>query len=229
MRRALLYASVAAPLFMTFVSLSSIVEGLIQWGAFIRDLTDAYTRFVRDPLHDLANVMWPAAWPKIPIWFVDVVVLWTSFFGVTRAYIALEEEYVKTGEGAGLSASRLVLTNWREKLKLWLFGPIGVWYFSRVFVAKMQLLVDLEHAWFGAPAERPAFIEDAERVAREMNSGYWTLAAYACVGLVVILFLNWQMAQECKDPSRWLDASGICEWRLLSPAQRKSMGLPIEV
>lgn len=211
MRKTLLYASIAAPLFMTFVSLSSLIDGVVQWGAFIQDFTDTYTRFIRDPLHWLASLVWPQTWPIIPKALIDMFVLWTSFYGISRAYLALESEYVRTADGEGLDASSIVVTDWRQKLILWALGPISVWYFSRKFVAKMQLIVDLEHSWFGGPSERPEFIQDAQRISADMNKGYLTLAIYSFLGFVIILFLNWQMIQQCQNPPPSLKATGICK------------------
>ena len=222
MRKTLLWASVALSFFMTFVGLSSLIDGIVQWHAFIQDIVDTYTKFIRDPLHQLAIAVWPKDWPTLPKWLIDALIVWTSFATVSQLYIALESEYVRTAEDEGLGASRIIITDWRKRLALWAFGPLAVWYFSREFVAKMQLLVDLEHSWFGAPPERPAFIQDAQRIARQMNRAYFQLLAYAVIGFVTYLFMNWQLVQGCRAQKPEFKRIGICEWRLFAPRSPKT-------
>lgn len=77
------------PILMTWLGLSvalnvigmaSLVDGVVIWADFIRQMVELYRALIRDPLEWAAQLFWPASWPRIPASFFDLLVVWSCLF-----------------------------------------------------------------------------------------------------------------------------------------------------
>ena len=69
--------------------MASIVDGLVTWAHFFRDIIDVYRTVIREPLAYVGNHLWPFG--HIPHWAFDVFVLWFALFFAANIFSYGEE------------------------------------------------------------------------------------------------------------------------------------------
>jgi hypothetical protein len=77
---------------LNVLGLASIVEGLITWTGFLAEAINIYHQMLRDPILRSVIYFWPAAWPKVPSWVIDLFIIQSSFFISYRLFMAFEKE-----------------------------------------------------------------------------------------------------------------------------------------
>ena len=77
---------------LNVLGLASIVEGAVTWAGFLAEAINIYHQFLRDPILNALMYFWPTAWPKLPHWVIDLVIIQSSFFISYRLFMAFEKE-----------------------------------------------------------------------------------------------------------------------------------------
>jgi hypothetical protein len=77
---------------LNFLGIASIVEGIVTWAGFLEDAVNVYHQFLRDPILRTVMHFWPAAWPKVPSWTIDLLIIQSSFFISYRLFMAFEKK-----------------------------------------------------------------------------------------------------------------------------------------
>lgn len=77
---------------LNVLGLASIVEDVFKWAGFLAEATNIYHQFLRDPILKAVMYFWPAAWPRIPSWAIDLFIIQSSFFISYRLFMAFEKE-----------------------------------------------------------------------------------------------------------------------------------------
>jgi hypothetical protein len=75
-----LYLWLALSMLLNVAGIASIVDGLVHWAAFLKDFLGVYRTWIRQPISWAVHVIWPAYWPKIPLWGFDLIVVWSTIF-----------------------------------------------------------------------------------------------------------------------------------------------------
>src|SRR5450759_5632167 len=70
----------ALSMLLNILGIASIVDGAVTWLGFVAELIATYRKFLREPLLFVAELFWPASWPRIPRWTADVLIVQSSFF-----------------------------------------------------------------------------------------------------------------------------------------------------
>jgi hypothetical protein len=87
-----LYASLALSAVMNILGVASIVGDFVTWAGFLADAINTYHEFLRDPILKALLHIWPATWPRVPSWTVDIFIIQSSFFLSYRLFMAFESE-----------------------------------------------------------------------------------------------------------------------------------------
>jgi hypothetical protein len=74
----ILYLALSA--LLNVLGLASLVEGVVTWAGFLAEVINVYHQFLRDPILRAVMYFWPAAWPKVPSWAIDLFIIQSSFF-----------------------------------------------------------------------------------------------------------------------------------------------------
>jgi hypothetical protein len=86
----ILYLALSA--LLNVLGLASLVEGVVTWAGFLAEVINVYHQFLRDPILRAVMYFWPAAWPKVPSWAIDLFIIQSSFFISYRLFMAFEKE-----------------------------------------------------------------------------------------------------------------------------------------
>jgi hypothetical protein len=73
-----LYVGLVISGLLNLTGMASIVDGLVTWAHFFREIIDVYRTVIREPLAYVGNHLWPFG--QIPHWAFDVFVLWSALF-----------------------------------------------------------------------------------------------------------------------------------------------------
>jgi hypothetical protein len=78
---------------LNITGLASIVDGLVVWVDFFKNIILIYRRLIRDPL--LLFIKWalPVGWPTIPGWCADVLTMYSGLILAASAMFILEHGY----------------------------------------------------------------------------------------------------------------------------------------
>lgn len=60
--------------------MASLVDGFVVWAKFFQEFIDIYRALVREPLVWAFHQIWPSAWPRVPKFFFDLLVIWSGLF-----------------------------------------------------------------------------------------------------------------------------------------------------
>jgi hypothetical protein len=85
-----LYLALSA--LLNVLGLASLVEGVVTWAGFVAEVINVYHQFLRDPILRAVMYFWPAAWPRVPSWTIDLFIIQSSFFISYRLFMAFEKE-----------------------------------------------------------------------------------------------------------------------------------------
>lgn len=164
-RDVFIYLWLGLSLLLNISGMASIVDGLVQWVSFLKDLLGIYQTWIREPISWIVHLVWPPSWPKIPTWALDIFVIWSGLFLAIN--IANFRAY---GESYWTSAVRSegILKGAAWVVFFFLFAPV---IYPTV-------------AAFGHD-EDLAQREEAREVLR-----YYMLLVIA---IIVLMFLNWQL------------------------------------
>ena len=77
---------------LNVLGLASIAEGFVTWSGFVVEIIGVYHRYLRDPIFTVIVHFWPVAWPKLPVWVVDLFIIQTSFFISYRLFMVFEKQ-----------------------------------------------------------------------------------------------------------------------------------------
>jgi hypothetical protein len=160
-----LYVGLVISGLLNLTGMASIVDGLVTWAHFFREIIDVYRTVIREPLAYVGNHIWPFG--HIPHWAFDVFVLWSALFLAYNIYLYRVEgktifgEFRKEGLVAGFGFIILA----------WIILPIRLIVF---FVG-----------WF---VEQPSLKADRSGAIGVLQNFLLILALF-----VVILFINWQL------------------------------------
>jgi len=83
---------IALSALLNVLGLASIVDGVITWTGFLAEVINIYHQMLRDPILRSVMFFWPATWPKIPGWIIDLLIIQSSFFISYRLFMAFEQE-----------------------------------------------------------------------------------------------------------------------------------------
>jgi hypothetical protein len=81
----------ALSMLLNILGIASIVDGAVTWLGFVAELIATYRKFLREPLLFVAELFWPASWPRIPRWTADVLIVQSSFFISYRLFMDFEK------------------------------------------------------------------------------------------------------------------------------------------
>jgi hypothetical protein len=143
-----------------------IVDGFVHWASFLRDFLDIYHAWIRGPLSWTVHVVWPSAWPKIPLWICDLFVVWSTFF--LAANISMSRFY---GESL-----------WKQIRKT--TGVPGA-IFALLFLFFITLLFLFSN---GLSILSSSTNSDLQ-ISRNAFKRFFVIIA----SVIVLLFLNWQI------------------------------------
>jgi hypothetical protein len=146
--------------------IASIVDGLVHWTAFLKDLLSIYRAWIREPISWVVYLAWPSWWPKIPAWVFDVFVIWSACF-LTLNIASFREH----GESVLKSAVRS-----QGVLK----GTAEVAF--TVLTMPLMALVVLAFAR-----------DEVDREGREEAKEVLTYLILLVATIIVLMFLNWQL------------------------------------
>jgi hypothetical protein len=73
-----LYLWLAISVIGNIIGLSSLVEGVVTWAAFFKDIIDLYREYIRGPIAFIGNHLWPFG--KIPGWVFDFLIVYLLFY-----------------------------------------------------------------------------------------------------------------------------------------------------
>jgi len=110
--------------------LASIVDAAKVWVGFIREVVQLYQDWIRVPLYNAILMVWPAAWPVPSRIWVDVAIIWTSFFAAANYHIIREEgrnvvSHIYTNENNMMASRPMVLLRTTIKVAtIFLLGPV---------------------------------------------------------------------------------------------------------
>ena len=79
-----LYVGLVISGLLNLTGMASIVDGLVTWAHFFREIIDVYRTVIREPLAYVGNHIWPFG--HIPHWVFDVFVLWSALFLAKNIY-----------------------------------------------------------------------------------------------------------------------------------------------
>jgi hypothetical protein len=79
-RNDLIYLWLVLSYLGSVASISSIVDGLVQWVNFFRDFLDIYHTWIREPISWAVHLVWPTSWFPLPPWVFDLFVVWSAFW-----------------------------------------------------------------------------------------------------------------------------------------------------
>lgn len=78
--------------FFSILGLSSIVDGFVTWVGFFRRILDVYQHKVRDPVAQTIDWVLAGIVP-LPLFVVDILIIWTACFAVFRLFISFEKQH----------------------------------------------------------------------------------------------------------------------------------------
>lgn len=162
-----LYVGLVISGLLNLTGLASIVDGLVIWTHFFRDIIDVYRTVIREPLAYVGNHLWPFG--HIPHWAFDVFVLWSALFLAGNIF-----GYKRTGRTSFGNA-------YREH------GPIAG--FGLVIAAWIFLPILLIGLFLGIFAEDASEKANHRRQTKDILQNFLLILAL----FVVILFINWQL------------------------------------
>ncbi len=165
-----LYVGLVISGLLNLTGLASIVDGLVTWSHFFREIIDVYRTVIREPLAYVGNHLWPFG--HIPHWAFDVFVLWSALFLAMNIYF-----YRKSGE----TAFQFVHETYRND---GLIKALGL-----AIVLPMVLPIGLIPMFLGEGVPDASGKAKARRGAIDILQNFLLI-----LGLfVVILFINWQL------------------------------------
>lgn len=167
----------ALSVLMTVSGVSSIVEGVLGWGGFLKVFIENYRVYVRTPIASAINFLLPTGW-SVPFWLVDWGILTAGFFVAINVIWVHDFGHLPTQRGV----NRLRSGRWLEALGyfakyvvIFFFGPI-------------LLLILLAHP--RPDVETP----DGRRTKALKRAGLYYL--YGILTLLVVMFLAWQVQKS---------------------------------
>ena len=165
-----LYVGLVISGLLNLTGLASIVDGLVTWAHFFREIIDVYRATIREPLAYVGNHLWPFG--HIPHWAFDVFVLWSALFLATNIF-----QYGKRGRT--------------------LFGLIQVVHrgeglipaFAAAIVFTIFLPIILIFLFLGTRSGDASEKAELRKEVKEVLQNFLLILAV----FVVILFINWQL------------------------------------
>jgi hypothetical protein len=161
-----LYVGLFVSGLLNLTGLASIVDGLVTWAHFFRDIIDVYRTVIREPLAYVGNHLWPFG--LIPHWFFDVFVLWSALFLAANIYFYRSE---------GETIFGMIRQDYRDD------GFLSA--FNTVFIFTLFFPVLLISAILGAA--NPS--EELQRACKDILLNFLLIL----ITFIVILFFNWQL------------------------------------
>jgi hypothetical protein len=128
----IIYAWLLLSLVLNITGIASILDGFVVWADFFKNAISLYQMTIRGPIMLAVNLIYPSAWPRIPGWVFDIVIVWTSFFLAYRLYVLSERT---------TSPSPIIKSN---PLVIFLLGPLAVPYFWYLYRKELRLAATLE-------------------------------------------------------------------------------------
>lgn len=164
---------------MGLLGLASIVESAKIWVGFLREIVQLYQAWVREPIHNLLMVVWPASLPTLPHTLVDLLIVWTAFFAATNYHVIREDgrnifHHIYARENNLMRTRRRAVFNTALKvLTVFLIGP--VYYPALAIGSQGAVITDLV-------VVRPRAI-------------LWYVAQQIAL-IVLLLFISYQMKAQ---------------------------------
>ena len=165
-----LYVGLAISGLLNLTGMASIVDGLVTWAHFFREIIDVYRTVIREPLAYVGNHIWPFG--HIPHWAFDVFVLWSALFLATNIFAQRAE---------GQTLFGLIRSFYRED------GLIKASIAAILFT--IFLPISLITMFLGVAAEGASEKAEHRRGAIDVVQNFLLILAL----FVVILFINWQL------------------------------------
>ncbi len=162
-----LYVGLVISGLLNLTGLASIVDGLVTWAHFFRDIIDVYRTMIREPLAYVGNHIWPFG--HIPHWAFDVFVLWSALFLATNIFS--HKRYSKTLFG--------------EIREVYRDGGLIKALSYVLFAIFLPIILIFLPFGLGDAAERAEY----RTVVREILKNFVLILAV----FVVMLFINWQL------------------------------------
>lgn len=129
------------------LGLASIVESAKIWVGFFREIVELYHAWIRQPIHELLMTIWPASWPIVPQFTVDLLIVWTSFFAATNYHVIREDgrnifHHIYTRENNLMrSRNRAIFNAVTKVVVIFLIGPL--YYPGLAIAAPGHVITDL--------------------------------------------------------------------------------------
>ena len=65
---------------LNVIGMASLVDGLVVWADFVRQIVAVYRSVVREPMQCAVQLIWPTSWPRLPAGAFDILVVWSCLF-----------------------------------------------------------------------------------------------------------------------------------------------------
>ncbi len=164
-----LYVGLVISGLLNLTGMASIVDGLVTWAHFFRDIIDVYRTVIREPLAYVGNHIWPFG--HIPHWFFDVFVLWSAIFLAANIIVRRENDNTIFGT---------IYEAYRDE---------GIIEGTKVIAMVIFLPIWLIAVFFGVIADDASEKANQRRVLKDILKNFLLILAL----FVVILFINWQL------------------------------------
>jgi hypothetical protein len=168
------------PVMLEILGLSSLVDGVVTWYSFLRDILNAY-QLVRDWLAYLFFNWWLKYFDFIlPGWIADIWIAWSACFVIVRIVDSNPVEWEARHWGM------VSMEGWASIIRVYALSPLILTY--GCFMPN-QTVVDMLTR---IPREQwmPNFVIDAIR----QRYQFATLGVVG--GFIILLFINWQILQK---------------------------------